>query len=122
MWDSHSAEILIREFWEIERQQKETLSKEEDFGCMIDLILEDGMRWKWKWKGDHESRESSNAQSAVTPSTWSDGPSSGMTSELNSTASWDTVDWLSPDLSSGWMMAYGDDDPCSEDTRSRTGT
>lgn len=69
MWDSPSTIRLIESFWELERQRATVMGQREDqpvpMSAVVDLILNDGMRWEWRIKdgassssrGDSELRE-----------------------------------------------------------------
>ena len=63
MWDSAMGVRMIRSFWAIQEEhrkmQEENGSAGDELGIacvpfsvneVVDLVLEDGMRWEWKWK------------------------------------------------------------------------
>ena len=74
MWDSSALIPLIRSYWEIERRHEALQDKiinengePVSLVKMLDLVLEDGMKWEWKWKD-----LASTGMQAASGYTWAD--------------------------------------------------
>lgn len=81
MWDTRAGVRLIKEFWAYEQMHKafqEVVSVQfpgvaVPIGQVIDLKIQDGMKWKWSWIGPElpfPTRQSTPDNSSTFSSTW----------------------------------------------------